>query len=75
MTNTGEKRNVQKNLIGKLGKGGCLEKPKRRSNNNISIDLKEVGWEAVGRNRLLEDIYQRPSLENTEMNVLGTFLT
>ena len=58
------------------GKGGHLEKRKRRSNNkNIAIDRKEVGWKIVGRVRLLEDIDQRRTLDNTVTNFQGTFLT
>jgi hypothetical protein len=53
-----------------------LGKRKRRSNNkNTAIDRKEVGWKIVGRIRLLEDIDQRRTLENTVTNFQGTFLT
>jgi hypothetical protein len=40
----GEGRNVYRVLVGKLGGKRPLERPRRRREDGIKIDLREIGW-------------------------------
>jgi hypothetical protein len=43
----GQMRNPYGVLVGKPGRKRPLGKPRRRWKDNISISLKEIGWEVV----------------------------
>jgi hypothetical protein len=38
---------VRKSLVGKLEGKRSLGRPRRRLENNIRMDLREIGWEGV----------------------------
>jgi hypothetical protein len=40
----GERRRVDRVLMGKHEEGSSLERPRRRWEDNIIMDLREVGW-------------------------------
>jgi hypothetical protein len=40
----GEKRNAYRILVGKPEGKGPLERPRRRWEDNIKTDLREIGW-------------------------------
>jgi hypothetical protein len=40
----GEGRNVYRVLVGKLEGKGPLERPRRRWEDEIKMDLREIGW-------------------------------
>jgi hypothetical protein len=42
-----------------------LERPRNRWEDDIKIDLKEIGWEDVEWTRLTQDSYQCWAVENT----------
>jgi hypothetical protein len=44
MARIGEGRNVDRVLVGKRGGKRPLERPRRRWENGIKIDLREIGW-------------------------------
>jgi hypothetical protein len=50
-------RNLFKILIGKFGKYRPLGIPEYRSEENIQICYKEIGWEDVNWIRLAQDSY------------------
>jgi hypothetical protein len=41
----GEGRNVYRVLVGKCKRKSPLERPKRRWEDGVKIDLREIGWE------------------------------
>jgi hypothetical protein len=43
----GEKRNACRLLVGKPEREGPLRRPRRRWVDNIKMDLREIGWDAV----------------------------
>jgi hypothetical protein len=47
-------RNTCSILIGKCKAKGSLGRPRRRWKDIVNIDLKEIGWENVGRLHLAE---------------------
>jgi hypothetical protein len=42
----GERRGAYRALVGKPEGRRPLERPRRRGEDNIKMDLREVGWEA-----------------------------
>jgi hypothetical protein len=40
----GEGRNVYRVLVGKPERKRPLERPRRRSENGVKMDLREIGW-------------------------------
>jgi hypothetical protein len=44
----GEKRNAYRILVGKPEGKRSLGRPRRRWVNNITIDLREIGWGGIG---------------------------
>jgi len=50
-----ESRGVYRVLVGKSEGKRPLMRPRRRCENNIKVDLKEVGYEGMDRIELAED--------------------
>ena len=50
-----EKRGTYRFLVGKPEGKRPLERPRRRWEDNIKMDLQEVGWESVGLFDLAQD--------------------
>jgi hypothetical protein len=64
----GEMRNAYKILVGKPGTKRPLGGSRRRWENNIRMDLREIGWEGVDWMHLAEDRDQCRAVVNTVMN-------
>jgi len=64
----GEMRNIYIMLVGKFEGKRPLGRPKRRWENNIRMDLREIGWEGVDIIHLNQDRDQWQALVKTVMN-------
>jgi hypothetical protein len=64
----GEKRNAYKILVGKLEGKRPLERPKRRGEKNVKMDLREIGWGGMDWIDLAQNKDQLRALVNTVMN-------
>jgi hypothetical protein len=51
----GEMRNSDSNLVGKLEGKRLLGRPRGRWEDNIRMDLKEIGWEISNWIHLIQD--------------------
>jgi hypothetical protein len=65
----GEKRNVYRILVGKPEGKRPLGRPRRRWEDNIRMDLREIGWRGMDSIDLTQDRDQWRALVNTIMNV------
>jgi hypothetical protein len=65
----GEKRNAYRILGGKPEGKRPLERPRRRSVNNINMDLREIGWDGMDWVDLAQDRDQWGPLVNMVMNL------
>jgi hypothetical protein len=65
----GEKRNVYRMLVGKPEGKRPLGRPMRRWENNIRMDLREIGWEGVDWIHLALDRDQWWAVVNMVMNL------
>jgi hypothetical protein len=65
----GEKRNAYRLLVGKLEGKRPLGSPRRRWEDNIRIDLREIGWGGMDWIDLGQDRDQWRALVNTIMNL------
>jgi hypothetical protein len=65
----GERRNSYRNLVGKPEEKRPLGRPRYRLENNIKIDLRELGWGAMDWIDLAQDRDQWKALVNTVMNL------
>jgi hypothetical protein len=65
----GEKRNVYRLLVGKPDGKRPLGRPRRRSVDNIRIDLGEVGWRDVDWIDLAQDRNRWRALVNSVLNL------
>jgi hypothetical protein len=65
----GEIRNVYKILVGKLERKRPLGRPRRRWEDNVRMNLREIGWEGVDCMHLRQDRDQWRCLVNTVMNL------
>jgi hypothetical protein len=65
----GEKRNVNRLLVGKPEGKRPLGRPKRRWVDNIKMDLGEVGWGDVGWSCLAKDRNRWSALVNSVLNL------
>ena len=77
---TGEGRDVYRVLVGKPEGKRPLGRPRRRWENNIKIDLQEVGWGAMDWIELAQDRDRWWTLVNAVINLwvpsyAGNFLT
>jgi hypothetical protein len=65
----GEVRNAYKIFIGKPEGKRPRRRPRSRWQNNIRMDLREIGWEGVDWMNLTEDRDQWRTLVNSVMNL------
>jgi hypothetical protein len=65
----GEKRNAYRILVGKPGGKRPLGRPRRRRKDNISMDLREIGWGDMNGTDLAQDRDQWRALVNIVMNL------
>jgi hypothetical protein len=62
-------QNAYNILVGKSEEKRPLGRPNRRSEDNIRIDLWEIGWEGVDWIRQAQDKDQWPPVVSTVMNI------
>jgi hypothetical protein len=67
--NMGEKRNAYGILVGKPEGKRPLGRPRRRWQDNIKMDLKEIGWGGMDWLDLAQDRDQWRALVNMVMNL------
>jgi hypothetical protein len=65
----GEERNMYRVLIGKPERKRPLERPRRRWEDGIRMDLREIGWGSVDCIQLIQDRDRWRALVNTVMNL------
>jgi hypothetical protein len=65
----GEKRNAYRILMGKPEVKRLLGRPGRMLEDNIKVDLKEIGWGGMDWTDLAQDREQWRALVNTVMNL------
>jgi hypothetical protein len=65
----GEKRNAYRVLVGKLEGKRPLERPRRRGEDNIRMDLREIEWGGMDWIDLAQDRDQWRAVVNTVMNL------
>jgi hypothetical protein len=65
----GDKRNAYRILMGKPEGNRPLGRPRRRWEDNIKMDLREIGWGGVDWIDLAQDRDQWRALVNTVMNL------
>jgi hypothetical protein len=68
----GERRNAYMISVGKPERKRLLGRPKRRCEENIKIDLREIGWGGMDWIDLAQDRDQWRVLVNTVMNLRVT---
>jgi transposase len=61
--------NAYRILVGKPEGKRPLGRPRRRSVDNIKMDLRETGWGCMGWIDLAQDSEQWRALVNAEMNI------
>jgi hypothetical protein len=65
----GERRNVYRVLVGKPEGKRSLERPRRRWEDGIKIDLREIGWGGVKWIHLDQDRDHWRAVVNAVMNL------
>jgi hypothetical protein len=65
----GETRNVYRILMEKPEGKGRLRRPRRRWVDNITMDLREIGWDSMDWNELVQDMDQWRALVNMAMKL------
>jgi hypothetical protein len=65
----GEKRNAYRILVGKPEGKRPLGRPRRRSVDNIKMDLREIGWDGVNWMYMAQDRDQWRAHVNTILNL------
>jgi hypothetical protein len=65
----GEKRNAYRILVGKSGGKRPLGRPRCRWEDNIKMDLREIGWGGMDWKDLAQDRDQWRAVVNTVMNL------
>jgi hypothetical protein len=65
----GERRGAYRALVGKPERRRPLGRPRRRWEDNIKMDLREVGWGGVDWINLAQDRDRWRVLVNTVMNL------
>jgi hypothetical protein len=71
----GEKRNAYRILVGKPEGKRPLGRPRRRWEDNIKMDLREIGWGGMDWIELAEDMDQWRAVVNTVMKFLSGWAT
>jgi hypothetical protein len=76
----GEKRDAYRILVGKPEERRPLARPRRRWEDNIRINLREIGWDGMDSIDLAQDRDQWRALVNMVMNLpvpsnVGKFLS
>ena len=66
---TGERRGVYRVLLGKPEGKRTLGRPRSRWNDNIMMDLQEVGWREMDWIYLAQDRYKWQDVVNAVMNL------
>jgi hypothetical protein len=66
---TGEMRNAYNILVEKPERKRPIRRPRHRWQNNIGMDLREIGWEGVEWMHMAQDRHQWWALVNTVMNL------
>jgi hypothetical protein len=69
LSTSGEKRNAYRILVGKPGGKIPLERPRCRWEDNIKMDVREIGWSGKDWMDLAQDRDQWRALVNTVMNL------
>jgi hypothetical protein len=69
VTRMGEEKSVYKVLVGKPEGKRPLGRPKRRWEDGIRMDLREIGWGSAERIQLARDRDQWRALVNTVTNL------
>jgi hypothetical protein len=64
-----KKRNAYMILVGKPGGNRPLGRPRRRREDNIRMDLREIGWGGMDGIDLAQDRDQWRALVNTVINL------
>jgi hypothetical protein len=64
----GAKRHAYRILVGKPEGKRLLGRPKRRVEDNIKMDLREMGWSSIDWIDLAQDREQWRAVVNTAMN-------
>ena len=64
----GEKTNAYRVLVGKTKRKGPLGRPRRKWEDNIEMDLNQIGWEDVDWMNLTQNRQKGGSSVNTVMN-------
>jgi hypothetical protein len=65
----GDRRGAHRALMGKPEGRRALKRPRCRWEDNIKMDLREVGWGAIGWIDLAQDKDRWCALVNTVMNL------
>jgi hypothetical protein len=65
----GERRGAQRALVGKPEGRRPLGRPRRRWEDNIKMNLREVGWGDLDWIDLVQDRHRWRALVNTVMNL------
>jgi hypothetical protein len=65
----GKKRNAKRILVGKPEGKRPLGRPRSRREDNIKIDLREMGWDGMDWNDLAQDRDKWRALVNTVVNL------
>jgi hypothetical protein len=65
----GDKRNAYRILVGKPEGKRPLGRPRRKWEDNIRMDLREIGWGGMDWIDLVQDRDQWRTLVNTVMNL------
>jgi hypothetical protein len=65
----GERRGACRALVGKPEGRRPLDRPRRRWEDNIKMDLQAVGWGAVDWINLAQDSYRWRAVVNAVMNL------
>jgi len=65
----GDMRNAYSILVGKPERNITLRRPRRRREDNIIVDFREIGWEGVDWIHLAKDKDQCQTLVNKVMKL------
>jgi hypothetical protein len=68
----GDKRNAYRILVGKPEGKRPLGRPRRRWEDNIKMDLREIGWGGMEWIHVAQDSDQWKAFVNTVMNLSGS---